>query len=674
MNVAPNPKLDKDRAAEQLPWRDRNRRLVDFGLAWLNALLTDHVMALRALPRSRGGLSDAEADWLLDNACRAAIAPSPETLATREAYDRARADLLASEEPSAIDRLAALFQLSPFDEDVLLLSLAPQMRAHFASIYGHLHGRAAISHATPHLAMTVFAAGAETEARAWERLSPDAPLRRFLLIESPDRTLLPLSPIMLDERMTRLLLGDQTEEPRTRSMLSEPEPTVFPERHRAGVEKLAARIRTARRPLAAIVGPKRSGHAAAARALASQFGLELAVLKPRPFEPIQDLLALLSREAALGGFALLVDSAQPDNRRFLDDQINALVIVTAETRPDLPFGVPHLRLEALDQADHMALWREALGLHSVETDKRIEAIADQFRFDPSEIAAIAAAGGDLWQSCREHAGRNLDELAERVVPRYGWDDMVMPADVLHDLKAVTEQVRHRSLVYNRHGFGRKLVRGRGVSVLLSGASGTGKTMAAEVIARDLDLDLYRIDLSGVISKYIGETEKNLKAVFDAAEASGAVLFFDEADALFGKRSEVKDSHDRYANIEISYLLQRMENYGGLAILATNMKGHLDNAFLRRLRFAIDIPFPDASLRRAIWLKAFPDEMPREVLNVDALARLDIAGGNIAVIAVNAAFLAAAEGNALAMRHIARAARAEFRKLDKEFRPPWTEAL
>jgi SpoVK/Ycf46/Vps4 family AAA+-type ATPase len=190
------------------------------------------------------------------------------------------------------------------------------------------------------------------------------------------------------------------------------------------------------------------------------------------------------------------------------------------------------------------------------------------------------------------------------------------------------------------------------------------------VAKDLNLDLYRIDLSRVVSKYIGETEKNLRAVFDAAEASGAVLMFDEADALFGKRSEVKDSHDRYANIEVSYLLQRMESYGGLALLATNMKSHLDPAFLRRLRYVIDVPFPDAAARRLIWQKAFPAEMPCAPLDIDALARLDIAGGNIAVIAINAAFLAAADGAPLEMRHIARAARSEYRKLDRELRLNW----
>jgi SpoVK/Ycf46/Vps4 family AAA+-type ATPase len=261
---------------------------------------------------------------------------------------------------------------------------------------------------------------------------------------------------------------------------------------------------------------------------------------------------------------------------------------------------------------------------------------------------------------------------ERVEPRFGWEDIVLPEDVIHDLKAIVAQVRYRAEVYSRGGFGKKLIRGRGVTALFAGPSGVGKTMAAEVIARELSLDLCRIDLSGVVSKYIGETERNLKRVFDAAEASGAVLCFDEADALFGKRSEVKDSHDRYANIEISYLLQRMEAYTGLAILATNLKGHLDAAFFRRLRYVIDIPFPDAKLRRLIWQRAFPSETAVRNLNFDALARLEIPGGNIVVVAVNAAFLAAADGSPVDMTHVARAAQAEFRKLDKELRLPWAD--
>jgi SpoVK/Ycf46/Vps4 family AAA+-type ATPase len=207
-------------------------------------------------------------------------------------------------------------------------------------------------------------------------------------------------------------------------------------------------------------------------------------------------------------------------------------------------------------------------------------------------------------------------------------------------------------------------RGLGISALFAGDSGTGKTMAAEVIATHLRLDLYRIDLSAVVSKYIGETEKNLRRLFDAAEMGGAILFFDEADALFGKRSEVKDSHDRYANIEINYLLQRMEAYRGLAILATNMKSALDQAFLRRLRFVVNFPFPGVAERKAIWQKVFPSGVPRADLDYDRLARLNVAGGNIYSIALNASFMAARASSAVTMPLVLEAARAEFRKLER----------
>jgi SpoVK/Ycf46/Vps4 family AAA+-type ATPase len=210
-----------------------------------------------------------------------------------------------------------------------------------------------------------------------------------------------------------------------------------------------------------------------------------------------------------------------------------------------------------------------------------------------------------------------------------------------------------------------MTRGLGISALFAGESGTGKTMAAEVIANELDLALYRIDLSAVVSKYIGETEKNLRRLFDAAEQGGAILFFDEADALFGKRSEVKDSHDRYANIEINYLLQRMEAFSGLAILATNMKSALDNAFMRRLRFVVNFPYPGPDERRRMWQQALPEHVPREGLDYDRLARLGLSGGNIHSIALNAAFMAAARGTAVTQALLLSAARSELRKLDRQ---------
>ena len=254
-------------------------------------------------------------------------------------------------------------------------------------------------------------------------------------------------------------------------------------------------------------------------------------------------------------------------------------------------------------------------------------------------------------------------MAQRIESQATWNDLVLPETETAVLHEIAANVHHRSTVYGSWGFG-VVERGQGITALFSGASGTGKTLAAEVLANALSLDLYRIDLSCVVSKYIGETEKNLRRVFDAAEHGGAILFFDEADALFGKRSEVKDSHDRYANIEISYLLQRMEAYRGLAILATNMKSALDSAFLRRLRFIVNFPFPDGEQRARIWRQIFPPSTPVETLDIGALARLSLAGGNIRNIALNAAFRAAETGNPVRMEYILRAVRGEYAKIDK----------
>jgi SpoVK/Ycf46/Vps4 family AAA+-type ATPase len=232
------------------------------------------------------------------------------------------------------------------------------------------------------------------------------------------------------------------------------------------------------------------------------------------------------------------------------------------------------------------------------------------------------------------------------------------------LRQIVAQVRQRSKVHEAWGFAGQYSRGLGITALFAGASGTGKTMAAEVVAAALDLDLYQIDLATVVSKYIGETEKNLRRVFDAATDSGAVLLFDEADALFGKRMEVKDGHDRYANLEVSYLLQRMESYRGLAILTTNMKHALDPAFLRRIPFIVDFPFPDAGHRTRIWQTVFPAETPTEGLDYQKLGRLNVPGGIIRNIALHAAYLAADEDTPVRMEHLLRAARVEYAKLDR----------
>ena len=258
----------------------------------------------------------------------------------------------------------------------------------------------------------------------------------------------------------------------------------------------------------------------------------------------------------------------------------------------------------------------------------------------------------------------MDRLAEKLDAKATWDNIVLPEQETALLRQIAAQVQVRTRVYDDWGFRARMNRGFGISALFAGDSGTGKTMAAEVLANELKLDLYRIDLSAVVSKYIGETEKNLRQVFDVAEDGGAILFFDEADAIFGKRSEVKDSHDRYANIEINYLLQRMEAYRGLAILATNMKSALDTAFMRRLRFIVNFPFPGVAERKQMWERVYPPETKTELLDHDRLARFNLTGGSIHNIALNAAFLAAQNDKSVTMPLIFEAARIEYRKLDR----------
>jgi SpoVK/Ycf46/Vps4 family AAA+-type ATPase len=240
---------------------------------------------------------------------------------------------------------------------------------------------------------------------------------------------------------------------------------------------------------------------------------------------------------------------------------------------------------------------------------------------------------------------------------------VLPRAQLASLRAVEDQVRHQATVYAVWGFGARSSRGLGITALFSGPSGTGKTTAAEAMAASLGLDLLHVDLAQVVSKYIGETEKNLDRVFAAAEAGGSILLFDEADAIFGKRSEVRDSHDRYANMEVSYLLQRMEAYRGLAILTTNQKNVIDEAFLRRLRFVVHFPFPDRALRETLWRRAFPHNVVEDALDWTALSRLSLSGGSIRNVALNAAFVAAAEGGKVAISHLLRALSAEGAKVE-----------
>jgi hypothetical protein len=422
---------------------------------------------------------------------------------------------------------------------------------------------------------------------------------------------------------------------------------------------------------------------AAAASAATGLGLAAVPLDAVPTGPAELLgfLRLWEREAILSGTALYVDASTLETSdtprvsallRLVHQLAGVILVGLRDPIHGIRRPVVQLDVGKPSASEQRELWRSYLGDQAI-ANGYIDALSAQFDLPASAIAAAvddahevgeANLADALWDASRARSRPRLQDLAERIEPAATWEQLVLPDESLALLRQLAGQLRHRTTVYERWGFAGCGRRGLGISALFTGPSGTGKTMAAEVLINELRLDLYRIDLSGVVSKYIGETEKNLRRVFDAAEEGGAALFFDEADALFGKRSEVKDSHDRYANIEVNYLLQRMEAYRGVAILATNLKGSLDPAFLRRIRFVVSFPIPDTGQRAEIWRRIFPAETPTEGLEPELLAQLTVAGGNIRNIAINAAFLAAAETTPIRMSHLLRAARTEFAKLER----------
>ncbi|HEY9835702.1 MAG TPA: ATP-binding protein, partial [Vampirovibrionales bacterium] len=365
--------------------------------------------------------------------------------------------------------------------------------------------------------------------------------------------------------------------------------------------------------------------------------------------------------------------------RIIENYDHPLLITSRDRRHPRQRPLITFEVEQPSSQEQRELWVNTLGTSAASLKGHIETLVSHFSLSAPAIRAACLKtkgthklerdnsnefGSQLWETCRIQARSRMEDLAQRIESGSQWEDLVLP-DIQRDtLREIIAHVRQRAKVYETWGFGGKSGRGLGITALFAGASGTGKTMAADIIAQELHLDLYRIDLSSIISKYIGETEKNLRRVFDSAEAGGSILLFDEADALFGKRSEVKDSHDRHANIEVAYLLQRMEAYRGLAILTTNLKSSLDQAFLRRIRFVIQFPFPDSTQREEIWRRIFPKQTPTEGLNYSKLGKLNVAGGNIRNIALNSAFIAADANEPVMMKHILEASKSEYMKLER----------
>jgi hypothetical protein len=574
---------------------------------------------------------------------------------------------------SAFARVAAIFGLDRVEQDTLLLAIGCELDPGIAAAAARAQGE------PPHRLPTVGFALATLAGAAWEAFAPNRRLRRYGLIELLPATSFVTSPYRVPERVLHAVLGVETMDEGLAAMAVplDTDGLLTPGQERIVADLAAAWSSAAEAwPLLVLAGDDSAGKRTVAARVAAASGLRAWAVDagqiPDGAAERDRLARSWEREAALGGAVLVLvfdDDIDPAKRRaalaWLERMRAAAVLCIRERVRVAGRALRTVDVERPTQRDQRELWRRALGGRGAALNGQIDHIVDQFSLDGGTIARIGLATCDLdalWDEVRSDARPTLDDLAQRSPGERRWTELVLPPAQTEALRQIVAHVRHRAQVYEGWGFGHG-GRGLGVTALFSGPSGVGKTLAAEVIASELRLDFYRVDLSQVVSKYIGETEKNLRRVFAAADGGGAVLLFDEADALFGKRTEVSDSHDRYANIEVSYLLQRMESYRGLAILTTNFKGAIDNAFLRRLRFVVNFPFPDPPERARIWDAVLPPQLPRDGLDLTRLAQLNVAGGNIRNIALHAGFIAADAGRTVTMADMLRAARTEYAKLE-----------
>ena len=600
---------------------------------------------------------------------------------------------------SHLNQLCASLSLSNFEREVLLLCAGMEFDASWGLLCAEVANDSKQNYPTFSLAMTVL------EHSDWTALSPASPLRRWNLVEIAAGNALTSSPLRINERILHYLMGDQHLDERLLNLLEpiDAKSVQIASHHEITNQAIATWVNSAESqieslPILQLCGEDISSKMAIASAICVDVGLTLykvpANLLPHDLTNLQLIAQLCDREYMLNDIALLLDCDRdeaPNPQQdmaisHLSEILKCPMIISSQTRRrQHQRTIITFDVRSPSVNEQQILWQEALkDLDSdIQTSLNgsINELVSYFNLSPTHIynASLKAKSShqksdsslpnhsfhqSLWNACRAQSRPRLDELAQSVETTATWEDLILPSKekfVLHDIAA---HVRQRLTVYEKWGFAGRSRRGLGISALFAGTSGTGKTMAAEVLGNELQLDVYRIDLSSVIDKYIGETEKNLKRIFDAAEGGGVILLFDEADALFGKRTEVKDSHDRHANVGVSYLLQRMEAYRGLAVLTTNLKNSLDQAFLRRLRFVIQFPFPDAEQRAEIWRRAFPKQTPTLDLDYLKLGKLSVAGGNIKNIALNSAFIAADHNEPVQMKHILQAAKIEYTKLEK----------
>ena len=630
-------------------------------------------------------VSDAQVDEMLAGAPAPLLPAAPDPAATAH-LQVVEADADAAEAAGVdvrLRRLVRSFGLEPLDVELLLVALAPDLDPRFERLYGYLHDDVSRRRASIGLALELVGAGGASGAgRA--RLGPSGPLIAggLLVVEDPDRPFLTRA-LRVPDRVAGHLVGDDTTDPLVAALEVTPS-----ERNLAGVEPLARGLRAGAR-LAYV--RERIGTApltVAARALARVGPPPVVVDLGRlgPHDDIAEAATAAIREARLRGAGLvagpvevLAERGAAAVRAFAEAGCVTVLHGARGWDPAWSRTVAFIVEAELPTAtERRDVWLAALdGSASGEIAAAVAALP--YRLAPEQVERAAEAGrltaaasgrtlgvADVAGGARSQNAAGLDRLARRIEPRVGWADLVLPAPVVEQLGELTARARHRDRVLDEWGLAHTSLKGRGVTALFAGDSGTGKTMSAEVIAGSLGLDLYVIDLSTIVDKYIGETEKNLDRVFNEADRVNGVLLFDEADAIFGKRSEVKDARDRYANVEVAYLLQRMEVFDGMAILTTNLRANVDEAFLRRLDAIVEFPVPEVEDRRRLWERNLPAALPMaDDIDTDFLARrFTLSGGNIRNVAVGAAFRAAEGERRVAMADLVRETAREYRKLGR----------
>lgn len=616
-----------------------------------------------------------------------------------------------------MEHLKRLFGLTPFEVDAVLLCLAPGLDTKYEKLYAYLQDDISKKYSTLNLIFMLLTRTVKECTLARQYFSAHAPLIQWQILKFGDDkrelSVPPLSrPICIDERIVDFILGSPFLDPVTAESLEviEPQGEIDSLYLREGLkQKLKNLTRHLQEDkgfrsntVVFFYGPHGVGKTTAAIAISGALNVPLLKINIRDllkneetfFETVKRIVRealLLQCSLLVKGFDLLIsDEGKISHfREYLLKEVSTfsyLTFLTGELNRESAVELDNARYIKIhfpvpDFLLRKKIWGEALnGKHNFTISLTPDDLADKFKFTEGQIrAAVATARNrtlfhpedivtdeDLLTGCRQQNNQRLSELSLKISTKLSWQDIVLPVDQLAQLREICGHLKYRYIVYGEWGFGKKISSGKGLNVLFSGHSGTGKTMAAEILANQLKLELYKIDLSQVVSKYIGETEKNLSRIFKEAETSNAILFFDEADALFGKRSEVKDAHDRYANIETGYLLQKMEEHEGVTILATNLRQNMDEAFVRRMQFIVDFPFPDKLHRCRIWKVHFPKEAPcSDDIDFEFLGRqFRLSGGNIRNIVINSSFLAAANRERIGMKHLIHATMREFQKMGK----------